>query len=140
MDFLGTLYVDNVLKFKVIRHGNSGFFNYGEEALAGETITEIYRVLIELRAFLLSHEPENVRANGKIERVFRFIQEGFTTEHTAITLEEMDHQFRKWIEWYNTCHVNRDTGVVPQARLKSSVTKPLNGINLADTLCFKEIT
>lgn len=140
MGLLGTLYVDNGSKFKVIRHGNSGFFNYREETLAGETITEIYRALIELGTFLLSHEPENGRAKGKIERVFRFIQEGFTTEHTAITLEEMDHQFQKWIEWYNTCHVNRDTGVVSQARLKSSVTKPLNGINLADILCFKEIT
>lgn len=132
--------MDNGSKFKVIRHGNSGFSNYREETLAGETITEIYRALIELGTFLLSHEPENGRAKGKIERVFRFIQEGFTTEHTAITLEEMDHQFQKWIEWYNTCHVNRDTGVVSQARLKSSVTKPLNGINLADILCFKEIT
>jgi hypothetical protein len=88
----------------------------------------------------LSHEPENARAKGKIERVFRFIQEGFTTEHTAITLEEMDHQFQKWIEWYNTCYVKRDTGVVPQARLKPYVIKSLNGTNLADTLCFKEIT
>lgn len=131
MGLLGTLYVDNGSKFKVIRHGNSGFFNYTEETLAGETITEIYRALIELGTFLLSYEPENVRAKGKIERVFRFIQEGFTTEHTAITLEEMDHQFQKWIEWYNTCYVNRDTDVVPQARLKPSVTKPLNGINLA---------
>jgi putative transposase len=133
------LYVDNGSKFKVIGHGNSRFFNYREETLASETITEIHRALIELGTFLLSHEPENARAKGKIKRVFRFIREGFIPEHTAITLEEMDHQFQKWIEWYNTCHVNRHTGVVPQARLKPSVTKPLNGINLDDILCFKEI-
>lgn len=87
--------MDNSSKFKLIRHGNSGFFNYREETLAGEIKTEIYRALIKLGNFLLSHEPENARAKGKIERVFRFIQEGFTTEHTAITLEEMDHQFQK---------------------------------------------
>ncbi len=132
------LYVDNDSKFKVIRHGNSRFFNYKEETLAGETITEIHRALIELGIVLLPHEPENARAKGKIERVFRFIQERFIPEHTAITIEELDRQFQKWIEWYNTCHINRDTGVIPKARLQPSVTKPLSGINLDDIFCFKE--
>jgi len=69
------LYVDNDSKFKVIRHGNSRFFDYREETLAGETITEIHRALLELGIVLLPHEPENARAKGKIERAFRFIQE-----------------------------------------------------------------
>ena len=75
-----------------------------------------------------------------MKKVFRFIQEGFTREQTTITLEEMDHQFQKLIELYNTWYVKRDTVVVPQARLKPYVIKSLNGTNLADTLCFKEIT
>ena len=89
--------MNNSYKFKVIRHGNSGFFNYREETLAGEIKIEIYRALIELGNFLLSHEPENARAKGKIERVFRFIQEGFTTEYTVITLKGMAYQLYKWI-------------------------------------------
>jgi len=42
------LYVDNDSKFKVIKHGNSRCFDYKEETLAGETITEIHRALLEL--------------------------------------------------------------------------------------------
>ncbi len=133
------LYVDNDSKFKVIRHGNSRFFDYREETLAGETITEIHRALIELGIVLLPHEPENAQAKGKIERVFRFIQERFVPEHTAISLEELDRQFQKWIHWYNTCHVNRDTGVIPTSRLKPSVTKAVpQGLNLDDILCFRQ--
>ena len=69
--------MDNDSKFKVIRHGNSRFFDYKEETLAGEVITEIHRALIELGIILLPHEVENAQAKGKIERVFRFIQERF---------------------------------------------------------------
>lgn len=134
-----TLYVDNDSKFKVIRHGNSRFFDYKEETLAGEVITEIHQALIELGIVLLPHEPGNARAKGKIERVFRFIQERFIPEHTAITLEELDRQFQRWIDWYNTCHVNRDTGVVPSTRRQPSVTRPLpQGLDLDDVFCFKQ--
>lgn len=134
----GMIYTDNDSKFKVIRHGNSRFFDYDEETLAGETITEIHRALIELGIVLIPHEPENAQAKGKIERIFRFIQERFIPEHTAITIKELDRQFQRWIAWYNTCHINRDTGVTPQARLQPSVTKPLpQGLNLDDVFCFK---
>jgi len=102
------LYVDSDSKFKVIRHGNSRFFDYKEESLTAEVITEIHRALIELGIVLLPHELENAQAKGEIERKFRFIQEGFIPERTAITLEELDCQFQKWIHWYNACHINRD--------------------------------
>lgn len=138
-ELFNMLYVDNDSKFKVIRHGNSRFFDYKEETLAGDVITEIHRALIELGIVLLPHEPGNARAKGKIERVFRFIQERFIPEHTAITLEELDRQFQRWIDWYNTCHVNRDTGVVPYTRLQPSVTRPLpQGLDLDDVFCFKQ--
>lgn len=84
----------NDSKFKVIRHGNSRFFDYKEETLAGETITEIHRALLELGIVLLPHEPGNARAKGKIERVFRFIQERFISEHTAIRLGGWTPSFR----------------------------------------------
>jgi transposase InsO family protein len=101
--------------------------------------TEIHRALLELGIVLLPHEKDVAQAKGKIERIFRFIQERFILEHTATTLEELDQQFQKWIEWYNTCHINRDTGVVPRARLQPSVTKLLPyGLNLDDAFCFKE--
>ena len=51
----------------------------------------------------------------------------------------MDTQFQRWINWYNTHHVNRDIGVVPRSRLQPSVTRPLpQELNLDDVLCFKQ--
>jgi len=132
------LYSDNDSKFKLIRHPGSRFFNYGEETLSGEVITEIHRALLELGCTLLTHEPGNAQAKGKIERLFRFIQERFMPEHTARTLEELNAQFQRWIEWYNNTHFNRDTRSIPLARTSPSAFKPLNGLNLDDVLCLKE--
>jgi len=51
----------------------------------------------------------------------------------------MDTQFQRWINWYNTHHVNRHIGVVPRSRLQPSVTRPLpQELNLDDVLCFKQ--
>jgi len=132
------LYSDNDSKFKLIRYPGSRFFTYREETLAGEVITEVHRALLELGCTLLTHEPGNAQAKGKIERLFRFIQERFIPEHTARTLEELDAQFQRWISWYNTSHLNRDTGCVPLARKTPSAFKPLNGLNLDDIFCLKE--
>ncbi len=51
----------------------------------------------------------------------------------------MDTQFQRWINRYNTHHVNRDIGVVPRSRLQPSVARPLpQELNLDDVLCFKQ--
>lgn len=132
------LYSDNDSKFKLIRYPESRFFTYQEKTLAGEVITEVHRALLELGCALITHEPGNAQAKGKIERLFGFIQERFIREHTARTLEELDVQFQSWISWYNHKHINRDTGCIPLARVTPSVCKPLNGLNLDDVFCLKE--
>lgn len=132
------LYCDNDSKFKVIRHPGSRFFNYREDTLAGQTITEVHRALMELGCTLITHEPGNAQAKGKIERLFRFIQERFIAEHTAHTLPQLDAQFQHWMAWYNSSHLNRDTNSVPLARTSPSAFKPLNGLNLDDVFCLKE--
>lgn len=132
------LYSDNDSKFKLIRYPGSRFFNYGEKTLAGDVVTEVHRALLELGCTLLTHEPGNAQAKGKIERLFRFIQERFISEHTAHTLEELNAQFQRWITWYNSTHLNRDTGCTPLARITPSAFKPLNGLNLDDIFCLKE--
>jgi putative transposase len=133
------LYCDNDSKFKLIRHPGSRFFNYREKTLAGETITEVHRALLELGSTIITHQPGNAQAKGKIERLFRFIQERFIPEHTAHTLEELNAQLQRWIEWYNHSHLNRDTACIPLARTTPSAFKPLNGLNLEDILCLKEV-
>jgi transposase InsO family protein len=101
------IYSDNDSKFKLIRHPGSRFFTYRQEILDGETITVVHRALLELGCTLITHEPGNAQAKGKIERLFRFIQERFILEHTARTMEELNAQLQHWITWYNTVHLNR---------------------------------
>ena len=132
------LYSDNDSKFKLIRYEGSRFFNYKEETLAGEVITEIHRALLELGITLITHLPGNARAKGKIERLFRFIQERFISEHEAANLDELNSQLQKWIDWYNHHHINRDTGCIPLCRRTPSALRPLDGINLDDVFCLKE--
>ena len=132
------LYSDNDSKFKLIRYEGSRFFTYREETLAGEVITEIHRALLELGVTLITHVPGNARAKGKIERLFRFIQERFISEHTASNLEELNSQLQKCVSWYNNHHINRDTGCIPLSRCTPSALRPLNGVNLDDIFCLKE--
>jgi hypothetical protein len=87
---------------------------------------------------LLTHFPGNARAKGKIERLFKFIQERFISEHKAKDLNELNFELRRWINWYNNHHINRDTGCVPSLRRIPSVIKPANGISLDDVFCLKE--
>lgn len=84
------LYSDNDSKFKLIRYEGSRFFTYSEETLVGEVVTELHRALLELGVTLITHLPGNARAKGKIERLFRFIQERFISEHTAKTLDGLN--------------------------------------------------
>ena len=106
--------------------------------LAGETITEIHRSLLEQGCVLLTHEPGNAQAKGKIERLFRFIRERFLEEHTTCVLEELNTQLQRWISWYNREHCNLDTGCIPLARVSPTAFKPLNGLHLDDVFCLKE--
>ena len=132
------LYADNDSKFKIIRYEGSRFFNYQEATLEGETITAIHRALLELGITLVTHLPGNAKAKGKIERLFRFIQERFIPEHTARNLDELNSQLWEWISWYNTRHINRDTECAPISRQTPSALKPLDGVDLDDIFCLKE--
>lgn len=132
------LYSDNDSKFKLIRYEGSRFFTYKEETLAGEVITEIHRALLELGVTLVTHLPGNARAKGKIERLFKFIQERFISEHTAKTLEELNSQLERWVAWYNHHHINRDIKCAPKGRQMPSAFRSLNGLNLDDVFCLKQ--
>jgi len=109
-----------------------------EETLDEEVITEIHRALLELGITLITHLPGNARAKGKIERLFRFIQERFISEHTASNLDELNSQLQKWINWYNNHHINRDTGCISLSRRIPSALRSLDGANLDDIFCIKE--
>jgi len=129
------IYTDNSSKFKTIRHNQSMYQNHRDNA---EYETEIQRVMRELNIPFFAHKPYQPQAKGKIERLFRFIQERFIREHTATTLEELNFQFAVWIKWYNTKHKVRTTGKIPKERVTPNGWTPLSGKDDLDRIfCYK---
>jgi transposase InsO family protein len=116
----GGIYTDNSSKFKTIRHGTSLHMSY-----QGSYETEIQRVMRELGVPFFSHKPYEPTSKGKIERLFRFIQDRFITEHSATTLEELNTQFNAWVRWYNEEHVIRTTSCKPKERVTPNGWTPL---------------
>jgi putative transposase len=130
------IYTDNDSKFKVIRH-ESRFFKFKDNIFYE---TEIQRVLFELGIVPLTHKPYQPQAKGKIERLFRFIRGRFIPEHTAKTLEELNDQFGKWTDWYNTQRRHQSIEDVPASRGEPSVTrKILEEVNLDDIFSSVEV-
>ena len=116
------IYTDNDSKFRTIRHG-SIYFKYHQE----EYQTEIHKALNQLGILLVNHPPYQAFCKGKIERLFRFIQERFLPETEAKSFKELNQEFRKWVKWYNSEHLNRMTGCKPKERFHPYGFLPLSG-------------
>lgn len=130
------IYTDNDSKFRTIRYRRSRFFSYREE----DYEPQIKRVLRELNVALVNHPPYQAFCKGKIERIFRFIQERFLPEIEVGTFEELNQEFTKWISWYNSEHTNRITGCKPKERFQPSGFKPLPGKTDLDYVFSLRIT
>jgi hypothetical protein len=131
------LYSDSASMFKLIRTGYSRFFDYRTDL--EKVQTEIHRAMTDINIVLLHHPPKSPFAKGKIERLFKFMQErlGILLQDCQ-TIEDANKILAKWVKWYNTKHVNSITKVIPCSRFKPSVIKPLpKNINLDDIFCFK---
>jgi len=129
------VYTDNDSKFRIIRHG-SIYFEYHQK----EYQTEIHKALNELGILLINHPPYQAFCKGKIERLFRFIQERFLPESRAGNFEELNQEFTQWVSWYNLNHVNRMTGTTPKERFKPSCFKPLPRKKDLDYIFFLKVT
>lgn len=129
------IYTDNSSKFKTIRHNQSMYQNHRDNS---EYETEIQRAMRELNIPFFSHKPYEPQSKGKIERLFRFIQERFVREHTAKTLDELNFQFAVWVSWYNQNHRVRTTGSIPKERVTPNGWTPLLKEDDLDRIfCFK---
>ncbi|MCX6013504.1 MAG: DDE-type integrase/transposase/recombinase [Chloroflexi bacterium] len=129
------IYTDNSSKFKTIRHNKSMYQNHRNN---DEYETEIQGMMRELNIPFFSHKPYEPQSKGKIERLFRFIQERFISEHTAETLDELNFQFAVWVKWYNSKHKVRTTGKIPKERVTPKRWTPLLKKDDLDRIfCFK---
>lgn len=118
------IYTDNNSKFRVIRNKKSNYSSYQTD---NNYETEIKRSLKELDIALVNHPPYQAFCKGKIERLFRFIQERFVPEIKAKNFEQLNQEFSKWVDWYNAEHTNRMTKSKPKERFQPCGFKPLSG-------------
>jgi transposase InsO family protein len=129
------IYTDNSSKFKTIRHNKSMYQIHRDNT---EYETEIQRAMRELKIPFFSHKPYEPQSKGKIERLFRFIQERFVSEHTANSLDELNFEFALWVKWYNSKHKVRTTGYIPKERVTPKRWTPLLLEDDLDRIfCFK---
>lgn len=133
------LYTDNASWFKVIRHNKSIHQNHQKY----EYESEITRACRDLGIVHVTHKPYQPQGKGKVERIFRFIQERFVADLDSpeIPLYVINKKFQVWMEWYNTKHVNRTIGCVPKERFSLTGFKPLSGTKLRqldDVFCLKD--
>jgi len=135
---LGTfrmLYTDNASFFKPIRHPGG---RYAKKEPT-EYVSEISRALKEVGIAHVAHKPYEPQGKGKIERIFRFIQERFvSTLADDMTLAEINDYFSWWKNQYNETHKNRTTGCTPKERWNPEGFVPLPAErNLDDVFCRK---
>ena len=132
------LYTDNASFFKPIRY-NQSFYQTHRQA---EYESEITRACRELGIAHITHKPYQPQGKGKIERLFRFLQERLVSQfekHQVKDLEDANVLLWDWVDWYNEEHVNRTTGQTPKKRFDPQGFTPLSGeVSLDDVFCFKD--
>lgn len=130
------LYTDNASFFKPIRHNQSAYQIHQQE----EYESAITRACRAIGITHITHRPYQPQGKGKIERLFRFIQERVVSQFTdGMTLENAQIRLTDWVDWYNAKHINRTIGCVPKKRFDPRGFTPLSGeVDLEDVFCFKD--
>ena len=111
----------------------------GEEE---ETVTQFKRSLNELGINLIHATPYQPQGKGKIERIFRFMQDRLVNEMITAkvkTIDEANKYLKKWVHWYNHQHMHSETKMIPQERyLKNKAFRKIpGGLNLEQIFCLK---
>ena len=133
------LYTDNASFFKVIRHNRSWYQTHSQETYE----TEITRACREVGIVHLTHRPYEPQGKGKIERLFRFIQErlieDIATDESQIPFYVLEKKLARFVEWYNNHHINRTIKTTPKERFNQSKFTPLPADKcLDDIFCLKD--
>lgn len=79
-----------------------------------ESVTQFKRALTELGIEMIHATPYQPQGKGKVERIFRFMQDRLVNEMVTAkvkTIQEANKYLKKWIEWYNHCHLHSTTGI-----------------------------
>lgn len=107
-----------------------------------ETMSQFKRALKELGVECIHSTPYQPQGKGKIERLFRFMQDRLVNELEEAgvkTIAEANKYLKKWIEWYNHAHLHSITKQIPNERyLAKNAFRPLPGdVDLEQIFCLK---
>ncbi len=77
----------------------------------------------------------NAKSNGKIERLFGFVQDDFLSEYIFTGLDDLNLKFEEWRGWYSQNHEHSSLeGKAPGERY-SHVKKRFSEVDLDDVFC-----
>lgn len=141
-------YTDNNPIFNPLNQKPLGmyqFFRRREKEQAGEvaeSLTQFKRALKELGIGCIHATPYQPQGKGKIERIFRFMQDRLVREMVTAkvtTIAEGNKYLRKWVTWYNHHHVHSITKMIPNERyLRNNGFRELpKGTRLSEIFCLK---
>jgi len=123
------------------RLGRYQFYRWrdGEEK---ETISQFKRALKELGIECIHATPYQPQGKGKVERIFRFMQDRLVKEMETAkikTIHQANLYLKKWVDWYNHCHVHSTTKQIPNERyLANDAFRPVPGdVALEQIFCLK---
>jgi transposase InsO family protein len=136
-------YTDNNPIFNPLRRlpKTYQYFRY-QKGTEEETLPQFKRALQELGIQMIQATPYQPQGKGKIERMFRFLQDRLFKEmaHRKIqTLEEANRYLKRFVRWYNTHWLHGTTHEIPLERLqKNNAFRPLpKTLDLTQILCLK---
>lgn len=75
----------------------------------------LLKVCAKLGVAMPHTPPYKPRGRGKVERLFRFVREGFLDDYTPTTLEQLNHDFSLWVAHYHN-KVHSALGMSPLNR------------------------
>lgn len=112
------------------------------DSVEEETLSQFKRSLHELGVEMIHATPYQPQGKGKIERIFRFMQDRLVKEMITAkvtTIDEANKYLKKWIRWYNTCHVHSVTKQIPKERLecKNAFQQLPDDLDLKSVFCLK---
>jgi len=107
-----------------------------------ETISQWKRSVTELGIECIHSTPYQPQGKGKIERLFRFMQDRLVNElqlSKVSTIDEANKMLQRWVTWYNNCHLHSVTKEIPAARFKKNAafSKLPKNISLESIFCIK---
>lgn len=107
-----------------------------------ESLSQFKRALKELGVSCIHATPYQPQGKGKIERIFRFMQDRLVNEMITAkvsTIEEANKYLKKWVRWYNHHHLHSVTKMVPWKRYQknNAFRKLPKTVDLEQIFCLK---